>query len=74
MDYNLLVKEEGYQRLNMEITVKTTNGLLVTTTRCPIRVDGKTLVSERGAPVLGEHNEEIEYLFGLKNRTVEVNS
>jgi len=74
MDYDILVKEEGYRRLNMEIVVKTTNGLFVTTTRCPIHVDGKTLVSERGAPMLGEHNEEIEYLFGLKNKTTVVNS
>ena len=66
MDYDALVKEDGYRRLNMEIVVKTTNGLSVTTTRCPIHVDGKILVSERGAPLLGEHNKEIEYLFGLK--------
>jgi len=51
--------------LNMEIVVKTSNGLSVTTTRCPIRVDGKILVSEKGAPVLGEHNQEIEHQFGL---------
>jgi crotonobetainyl-CoA:carnitine CoA-transferase CaiB-like acyl-CoA transferase len=49
----------------MEITVKTSNGLSVTTTRCPIRVDGKLLVSDKGAPVLGEHNEQINHQFGL---------
>ena len=27
MDYDKLVKEEGYRVLNMEITVKTSNGL-----------------------------------------------
>ena len=65
MDYDKLVKEEGYSRLEMEITVKTSNGLLIKTTRCPIRVDGKLLVSDKGAPVLGEHNETIEKQFGL---------
>ena len=67
MDYEELVKQEGYRALNMEIVVKTSNGLSVTTTRCPIRVDGKILVSEKGAPVLGEHNQEIEHQFGLLN-------
>ncbi len=66
MNYDKLVKEEGYRVLNMEITVKTSNGLSVKTTRCPIRVDGRLLISEKGAPQLGEHNEEIDIKFGLK--------
>jgi crotonobetainyl-CoA:carnitine CoA-transferase CaiB-like acyl-CoA transferase len=65
MDYDTLSQQDGYKLLNMEIVVKTSNGLSVTTTRCPLRVDGKMLVSHRGAPVLGEHNEEIEQKFGL---------
>ena len=65
MDYDKLIKEEGYRVLNMEITVKTSNGLSVRTTRCPLRVDGRLLLSEKGAPVLGEDNETIEKQFGL---------
>ncbi|HEY6505389.1 MAG TPA: CaiB/BaiF CoA-transferase family protein [Chitinophagaceae bacterium] len=65
LDYDELVKEEGYRILNMEITVKTSNGLSVKTTRCPIRVDGRILTSAKGAPVLGEDNEAIEKRFGL---------
>ncbi|MEO5564407.1 MAG: CaiB/BaiF CoA-transferase family protein [Chitinophagaceae bacterium] len=65
MDYEKLIQQDGYRVLKMEIVVKTSNGLSVTTTRCPIRVDGKILVSEKGAPILGEHNEEIELQFGL---------
>jgi crotonobetainyl-CoA:carnitine CoA-transferase CaiB-like acyl-CoA transferase len=65
LNYDKLVKEEGYRVLNMEITVKTSNGLSVKTTRCPIRVDGKLLVSDKGAPLLGEHNDEIDVQFGL---------
>ena len=65
MDYDQLIKEEGYRLLNMEITVKTSNGLSVKTTRCPIRVDGKLLNSSKGAPVLGEDNDEIDKQFGL---------
>ena len=65
MDYDDLVQQEGYKSLNMEITVKTTSGLSVTTTRCPLRVDGELLLSYKGAPSLGEHNEEIDQQFGI---------
>lgn len=66
MNYDQLVKEEGYRVLNMEVTVKTSNGLSVKTTRCPIRVDGAILRAGKGAPVLGEHNAEIDRQFGLE--------
>jgi crotonobetainyl-CoA:carnitine CoA-transferase CaiB-like acyl-CoA transferase len=65
MDYEQLIKEDGYRLLNMEITVKTSNGLSVKTTRCPLRVDGKLSISAKGAPMLGEDNEKIEKQFGL---------
>jgi crotonobetainyl-CoA:carnitine CoA-transferase CaiB-like acyl-CoA transferase len=68
MDYDAMIKEEGYRVINMEITVKTSNGLSVKTTRCPLRVDGKQLVSAKGAPLLGEHNEQIEKQFGLEKQ------
>ena len=63
LNYDELVQEGGYQVLDMEITVKTSNGLEITTTRCPIRVDGQKLVSSVGAPRLGEHNRQIEDEF-----------
>jgi CoA:oxalate CoA-transferase len=66
MDYDTMVNEPGYRAINMEVTVKTSNGLVVKTTRCPLRVDGSLLISDRGAPLLGEHNKEIEKQFGLK--------
>jgi CoA:oxalate CoA-transferase len=65
LNYDKLIKEEGYRVLNMEITVKTSNGLSIKTTRCPLRVDGNYLVSPKGAPVLGEGNEAIAKQFGL---------
>jgi CoA:oxalate CoA-transferase len=68
MDYDKLVKEEGYRVLEMEITVKTNNGLTVKTTRCPIRVDGRLLASDKGAPLLGGDNEEIDKQFGLTKK------
>ena len=68
MDYDRLVKQEGYRSLEMEVTVKTSNGISVTTTRCPIKVDGEILPAGKGAPLLGEHNKEIEYQFGIKEQ------
>ena len=63
LNYEELMEEEGYRVLNMELAVKTSNGLEIITTRCPIRVDGRLLLSSRGAPQLGEHNEAIEAEF-----------
>jgi CoA:oxalate CoA-transferase len=65
MDYDTLMQEEGYQILNMELNVKTSNGLSVKTTRCPIKVDGEIFSSHIGAPLLGEHNVEIDKQFSL---------
>ena len=71
-NYDALMKEEGYRVLNMEITTTTSSGLKVKTTRCPIRVDGKMLTHNPGAPQLGEHNEEIDLKFELDKNLVPV--
>jgi CoA:oxalate CoA-transferase len=63
LDYDALTKEEGYKVLNMELKVRTSNGLEITTTRCPIKVDGELLLSTKGAPVLGEHTGQIDEEF-----------
>lgn len=65
LEYKELIQEEAYQKLQMEIVVKNSKGLSVTTTRCPIRIDGNILSSEKGAPFLGEDNAAIDQRFGL---------
>lgn len=65
LDYKELVKEESYKNIGMEIVVKTSSGLSITTTRCPIKIDGEILKSDKGAPQLGEDNEAIDKQFGL---------
>ena len=65
LDYDQLMRETGYKMLNMELKVRTSNGLSIKTTRCPIRIDGQVVFSEMGAPLLGEHNERIDVEFGL---------
>lgn len=70
LDYAQLTAQPAYHALEMELTVKTSNGLHITTTRCPIRIDGRQFGPETGAPLLGEHNEVIEKQFGLVEKTV----
>src|SRR5690606_22706398 len=63
-----LTNEQGYKELDMEMTVSTTQGLSLKTTRCPIRVNGEKLTATQGAPLLGEHTDAITREFGLKNK------
>lgn len=63
-NYEDLLASEGYKVLNMEQWVVSDN-LKIKTTGCPVRVDGKRLVSEKGAPLLGEDNEKIIKEFRL---------
>lgn len=65
LDIEALMEEEGYKVLEMEMKVRTSQGHEVKTTRCPIRVNGEILQSEKGAPFLGEHNDAIAREFGL---------
>jgi len=60
-----LIEHEAFQVLQMTQTVRRPNGATLETTRCPIRIDGARLTSPRGAPKVGEHNEEIAKAFGL---------
>ena len=49
---------EAYQCLQMEQTLNA-GGKKIITTRCPIRINGERLYSEKPAPKLGEHNEKV---------------
>lgn len=68
LNYEQLRLEEGYQQLEMEIVVTNSNGISVTTTRSPYRVNGSFLFSDLGAPLLGEHNSEIDKQFELVSK------
>lgn len=54
-----LLEHEGFQALQMLQEVETKSGARLTTTRCPIRIDGQRLTATRGAPKIGEHSQEI---------------
>ncbi|MFD2036531.1 CaiB/BaiF CoA transferase family protein [Belliella marina] len=64
-DYGQLRKQEGYRQLNMEMDVKHSNGGTIKTTRCPIRVNGQLLTSNKAAPTLGQQQQEISKEFDL---------
>lgn len=64
LDYERLREKEGYQVLQMEQQVYN-EAFELTTTRCPIRVDGAMLTATKAAPHLGEHNEKIKNEFEL---------
>jgi len=59
-DYRALMQHEGFQALAMTQRVETARGHALTTTRCPIRIDGQVLRSSRAAPALGEHTAQID--------------
>jgi crotonobetainyl-CoA:carnitine CoA-transferase CaiB-like acyl-CoA transferase len=65
LNYETLRKEEAYRVLDMEQQVSTSQGTLITTTRCPIRINGKIFKSPVGAPGLGEHNGILKEKYDL---------
>lgn len=68
LNYDELRNEEAYKALNMEIVVTNSNGVSVITTRSPFTIDGEITSSNVGAPLLGEHNQEIDKLFGMDEK------
>lgn len=60
-----LLQHEGFKVLDMVQRVSRDNGASLLTTRCPIRVDGHIYKSERGAPRVGEHTEQLALEYGL---------
>ncbi|WP_096086319.1 CaiB/BaiF CoA transferase family protein [Agaribacterium haliotis] len=65
LDYKQLSQQEAYKVLEMEQKVSRANGVSVTTTRCPIRLNGQKLSSSKAAPVIGSANESLTEEFGL---------
>lgn len=64
LDWKQMRETGGYKTLRMEQSISASNGKKITTTRCPIRINGKRLFAEKPAPRLGQHNEKIiEELF-----------
>ena len=67
LDWKRLLEHEGFKVLGMLQTVRRANGTTHQTTRCPIRIDGQRLYSEKGSPNLGEDTERIAREFADEN-------
>jgi crotonobetainyl-CoA:carnitine CoA-transferase CaiB-like acyl-CoA transferase len=65
MTWEELLQHEAFKRLDFLQEVERGSGARLTTTRCPITVDGDRLHSQRAAPRVGEHTKEIDAHFGL---------
>lgn len=63
--YKDILNHDAYKVLQMDQEVKTSDGITMRTTRCPIRIDGNRIFSEKSAPKPGEDNAEIEKEFEL---------
>jgi crotonobetainyl-CoA:carnitine CoA-transferase CaiB-like acyl-CoA transferase len=64
-DWPRLQDHPGFAALDAVQGVVSAGGQALTTTRCPIQINGETLKSSRGAPRLGQHTAEILGEFGL---------
>jgi crotonobetainyl-CoA:carnitine CoA-transferase CaiB-like acyl-CoA transferase len=67
--YKDLVDHEGYKALKMEQNVFTLDGEKITTTRCPIWVDGERYYTKKAAPKVGEDTVTINKEFKKKQKS-----
>lgn len=63
-DWEKMMNHEAYQCLKMEQVLHVGDKQIITT-RCPIRINGERLNSDKRAPLVGEHNEKIQQEFGI---------
>ncbi|HWJ25117.1 MAG TPA: CaiB/BaiF CoA-transferase family protein [Flavisolibacter sp.] len=59
LNWDQLTQHEAYKVLQMEQPIITQGGKTILTTRCPIRINGQRILSEKPAPLLGDHNEKV---------------
>lgn len=64
-----LIEHEGFRVLEMTQEITRGSGARLTTTRCPIRLDGRVLKHPLGAPKVGEHTVRIREEFALEGAT-----
>ncbi|TPW27486.1 CoA transferase [Martelella alba] len=65
LDWPALLEHEGFKVLNMLQTVTREDGVSITTTRSPLRIDGKRGATGRAAPLIGEQSARIRAEFNL---------
>jgi crotonobetainyl-CoA:carnitine CoA-transferase CaiB-like acyl-CoA transferase len=63
--YDQILQHESYRVLGMQQEVKLPDGGSLTTTRCPISINGNKLYSDIAAPKAGAQTENINHQFNL---------
>ncbi|MEN5296990.1 CaiB/BaiF CoA-transferase family protein [Brucella sp. TWI559] len=65
LNWEELLKSEGFSTLDMLQTVTRADDVSITTTRSPLRINGQRPKVSRAAPRIGENSKEIREEFGL---------
>ena len=65
LDWETMVKHEGFKILDMVQRIKRDDGLDIETLRCPIKIDGEIFKSTKAAPKIGNDNNSIMKEFGI---------
>ena len=65
LDWETMVKHEGFKILDMVQRIKRDDGLDIETLRCPIKINGEIFKSSKAAPKIGNDNNSIMKEFGI---------
>ena len=65
LDWETMVKHEGFKILDMVQRIKRDDGLDIETLRCPIKIDGEIFKSSKAAPKIGNDNNSIMKEFRI---------
>jgi len=65
LTWRKLFESDAFAELDWTQEVRRANGAALCTTRCPIRIDGSLLKSDRAAPKVGEQSEALRAEFDL---------
>ncbi len=60
LDWEKMVKHEGFKILDMVQRIRRDDGLNIETLRCPIKIDGEIYKSDKAAPKIGNDNNKIK--------------
>ncbi|KIO75300.1 hypothetical protein TH53_21595 [Pedobacter lusitanus] len=59
LNWQQLQRADTYQQLNIEQEIEINDQHKIRTTRCPIKINGEMMLSNRPAPALGQHTARI---------------
>ena len=65
LDWETMVKHEGFKILDMVQRIQRDDGLDIETLRCPIKIDGQIFKSNKAAPKIGNDTNNIKKEFGI---------